>query len=742
MTDKVNNNSFKKIIIMVLLAIFVFLVFIAYSLNSSVVNSQRLKNIKIAQYPVLERVDANVVHLDKIKELFLQAVMSAEEDIIDEAKEHELEAVKIFREIKTIEPVYQKEMDLLIAELENYFKISTEASLYLIEESTDKSTIKEKVQIMNTALAKLKKNIADFHDHSYNMFSTALDESNNSAIQNMYMAIGIGLMNLAFMLVLVYFIRNNIVMMAIIEKQNKTLELRVQERTKQLAQKTKDINVMLDNMPLGVFTLINQNQIHPEYSSFLEIILENDKLSGCDIFQCLFDKCNLGANALDQVKTSLSSIIGENELNYFFNEHLLVNEVLYTSRDGTNKILNLNWNAISSDDGVVDKVLVTANDITELRKIELKAKEQQKELAIVSQILKISIGKFNNFIESSFNYLDENEELIKQTSTRDQDVIATLFRNMHTVKGNARTYEFHYLTDIIHEVEQTYSHLKTDDNMLWDAAVLMDELELAKETINMYVHINEDILGRKGRASDQLTNRGCFVSNQHLDELKLSVTLLSGKYQDDSEIKDIHRRLKRIEQVPLQRLIDGAIDSISSLAKELQKPSPAVIIHDLDISIHHLLCEPLKSSFMHIVRNSLDHGIEIPDERIAANKTPAGTITFEVIAKDDHVELHISDDGKGIALHKLYQKAIENNIIQESDNPSMQTVANLLFNSGLSTAEKVTQVSGRGVGMDAVRSFLQKQDVKIEIALQQEATELTFTPFEFIIFIDEKLYTL
>jgi hypothetical protein len=529
---------------------------------------------------------------------------------------------------------------------------------------------------------------------------------------------------------------------------NETATRNERERTLELTQKTLDMNAMLDNMKLGVFTVIKDNKIHPEYSNYLEVILDKQELYKFNIGDCLLNQCDLGVDAKDRIIKALQSIINEDELNYDFNAHLLIDDVQFRGTDGIIKILQLGWSPIVSENGMVEKVLVIAQDVTTMKQLELQAAEQRKELDIISQILKISIGKFDSFISSSMQFIDDNKALIERTTVRETDVIAALFRNMHTLKGNARTYELTFLTDIIHEVEQTYDKLRSDESMPWDASLLLDELELACEGLNMYVRINEDKLGRKGRASDLLTSRGSFISNEQIDKFKGLAADISQTYAHNTTIKRLENQLQKIGQIDLTRLASGAIDSVVSLAKELNKPTPEVSIVDLGISFNNAIAEPLKSSFMHIVRNSMDHGIESAEERTSANKNAVGKIEFEVIDKKDHVELRIRDDGRGLALHKLYQKALDNNILRDSDNPTPQAVANLLFNSGLSTSERVNKISGRGVGMDAVRTFLASQEASIHIELRQAANteqqtgQLSFTPFDFIIMIPEESYLL
>jgi chemotaxis protein histidine kinase CheA len=129
----------------------------------------------------------------------------------------------------------------------------------------------------------------------------------------------------------------------------------------------------------------------------------------------------------------------------------------------------------------------------------------------------------------------------------------------------------------------------------------------------------------------------------------------------------------------------------------------------------------------------MDHGIEMPEERLQAGKPPAGTLRFICQRHDDQLELQVSDDGRGLALHALFRKGVSLGLFQADDKPTRQAVADIVFRSGLSTAGQVTQVSGRGVGMDAARAFLTEQGASVAIVLLDEATELGFAPFQFVI---------
>jgi two-component system chemotaxis sensor kinase CheA len=116
-----------------------------------------------------------------------------------------------------------------------------------------------------------------------------------------------------------------------------------------------------------------------------------------------------------------------------------------------------------------------------------------------------------------------------------------------------------------------------------------------------------------------------------------------------------------------------------------------------------------------MVRNSVDHGIEKPEARRAAGKPETGTVTLRAYHRAGNIVIEISEDGNGLDRDKIVKRAIERNLISSGQDMSDQEVYNLIFQAGFSTAEKVTDVSGRGVGMDVVKRAVEKMRGKVEI---------------------------
>jgi chemotaxis protein histidine kinase CheA len=126
----------------------------------------------------------------------------------------------------------------------------------------------------------------------------------------------------------------------------------------------------------------------------------------------------------------------------------------------------------------------------------------------------------------------------------------------------------------------------------------------------------------------------------------------------------------------------------------------------------------------------MDHGIETPAERLSAGKDEQGTILFQAVSGESGIEILVSDDGRGLALAKIKQKAIAAGLIDTEQSVGDSDIGELIFHSGLSTSASVSDVSGRGVGMDAVRAFLEEKGGKITIFFRKGSKEgAEFRPF-------------
>ena len=534
----------------------------------------------------------------------------------------------------------------------------------------------------------------------------------------------------------------NIRMREVIEEQNRNLEAKVEERTAELRQKNNDIANMMANMHQGLFTITPGGLIHQEYAAYLEEIFETERIADRNFADLLFAKTTTGSDAVDQNITAVDAIVGEDEMMFEFNSHCLLNEMTVSFDDGREKILEMDWDPIISEEGEVDKLMVTVRDVTELKALEAEAEEQKQELEIIGEILAVDARKFSEFLKTSKSFISGCRSIIETTAEKNLDVIAELFRNMHTVKGNARTYGLNNVTNIVHEVESTYDALRKEEDKPWQPAELLDELNEAEVMVDRYAHMFTDKLGRdSGAAEEQSVNIDPARVASWLDKIK---SLTSGEM--DAQVKDVvaeaYNMIVTIGAKPLDEVLEDVCDSASSLADQLGKAKPEIEIDNGSIFIEGSAHSMLNNIFMHVFRNAMDHGIEGPEERGDKGKPSAGKITLDTTVGPEFAELAVRDDGRGIAITKIYEMAVEKGLYEAGQpRPAAEEIANLIFSSGFSTAEEVTDVSGRGVGMDAVKGFLEEEGGSIEVILDGGDEQQDFRSFRTVIRLPSKFYT-
>ena len=177
----------------------------------------------------------------------------------------------------------------------------------------------------------------------------------------------------------------------------------------------------------------------------------------------------------------------------------------------------------------------------------------------------------------------------------------------------------------------------------------------------------------------------------------------------ERHIRDMQDSIMSIRMVPMESIYSKFPKVVRDISKKLNKK--ITFEHEGDtVEIDKAMIEGLTDPLMHIIRNSLDHGIEMPADRVAAGKPETGTITIAAEQANGQMIITIKDDGKGIPADLVAQKSLENGLIDENQMASMtdNEKAMLIFGAGVSTAESVTDISGRGVGMDVVKTNITK----------------------------------
>ena len=253
----------------------------------------------------------------------------------------------------------------------------------------------------------------------------------------------------------------------------------------------------------------------------------------------------------------------------------------------------------------------------------------------------------------------------------------------------------------------------------------------------------QKIIAKHIEASDT-KNSGIKVDSEKLDELmnlvsefvntKAEMLLIAEKY-DIPELHDIYEKVDKLSNklkdnalsirlVPIESLMLRFQRLVRDLSRELGKQVDFVT-EGTDTELDKTIIDNLAVPLMHIIRNSIDHGIESVERRRELKKPDHGIIKFTAFYSGNNVFIQVQDDGAGMNPEYLFQKAVEKGIMKATDHPTSRQLYDLVFLPGFSTAQKITGISGRGVGMDAVKQHIMR--LRGEIDMDSEVDLGTIT---------------
>ncbi len=194
-----------------------------------------------------------------------------------------------------------------------------------------------------------------------------------------------------------------------------------------------------------------------------------------------------------------------------------------------------------------------------------------------------------------------------------------------------------------------------------------------------------------------------------IGETKTRVSVLERLELLERHIREMQDSIMSIRMVPMESIYSKFPKVVRDISKKLDKKVEFKHYGD-NVEIDKAMIEGLTDPLMHIIRNSLDHGLETPEERISAGKDEVGVIAISAEQANGQMIISIADDGRGINLDRVSRKAVENGLIDEHQLAQMSDSdkAMLIFGAGLTTAEQITDISGRDVGMDVVKTNINK----------------------------------
>lgn len=342
-----------------------------------------------------------------------------------------------------------------------------------------------------------------------------------------------------------------------------------------------------------------------------------------------------------------------------------------------------------------------------------------------------------NEAERQLLYLDENP--------CDAEALNASFRAFHTVKGMAGFLAFDGIQTICHDAETVLDSPRHGEAELTPQAIqsLLGSVDALREAIasvggasSSPISPSTDAALAPAKREKSAESRTVRVDEARLDrlldaigELVVAQTMVSGASvgvvdawgqlaQQFSHLEKITRELQdmatSLRMVPLRATVRKMARLVRDLAKDAGKRVEFATAGE-DTELDRALVEVVEDALVHLLRNALDHGIEEPSARTAAGKAPTGRVSLSAYHQGGAVHIDVTDDGRGMDPARIIEKARSLGMVGDGEQLSDRETLALIMTPGFSTAEHVTSVSGRGVGMDAVRRIVEELHGQIDI---------------------------
>lgn len=220
--------------------------------------------------------------------------------------------------------------------------------------------------------------------------------------------------------------------------------------------------------------------------------------------------------------------------------------------------------------------------------------------------------------------------------------------------------------------------------------------------------ITQSMLSQFGEYAEEASSNNLNGNFDWVDKLKEGLTHL------ERHTRELQESVMNIRMLPVSFAFNRMPRIVHDVSQKLGKKIELVMEGE-GTELDKTMLEQLTDPLVHIVRNSIDHGVEMPDVRAAAGKPETGVVKMAAFHQGGNILIQITDDGKGIDHEVIERKAIEKGVIEADHNLSKQEIVDLIFHAGFSTAEVVSDISGRGVGMDVVRRNIKSLGGSVEV---------------------------
>ncbi|MCY6369422.1 7TM diverse intracellular signaling domain-containing protein [Clostridium ganghwense] len=483
-----------------------------------------------------------------------------------------------------------------------------------------------------------------------------------------------------------------------IKEMNIQLEGKVRDRTKKLYNSRKELKNLLDNAGQGFLTFGRELIVDEEYSiqckDIFNMEINNKKISEILFINNLEDKklfiriIDEIFNTSDEHKIQMLIELMPKVINIYNKDITIEYKVLYNTRNENDK-----------------RIMIILTDISEKKELENRIEQERNILKMVVNAV-IYYEDSNELINSYIEFCQVSFDNLLKSNKKFEDVYCEILRKIHTYKGNFAQMNMLNTAYELEEIEE--SLVKIKDKLTIDNFKMAVDIYILNNAIKEDLNKLTTILGK-----DYFDKEKIVIDREKLSEIE---NMIQENFNEEESRKIIHM-IRRLLYVPLKKLLEPYCKYTVGAAESLEKQIYTMEVEGDDISVDLDKYQDLIKSMIHIFRNMLDHGIESVEERVRKGKNEYGKIICFLKKQGNDIIIKIQDDGCGIDLHNLKKKIVQRNLLSytEAEALSEEETLEYIFKDGFTTKDYCTQLSGRGVGLSAVRKEVEKLNGNIEV---------------------------
>ena len=458
-----------------------------------------------------------------------------------------------------------------------------------------------------------------------------------------------------------------------IEKTNTGLENKVKARTNELFSSLNETKDILNNMRQAVFSVDESYKVIFPVSKYSKEIFGVD-IVGRNVCAELFDQ-----EFREKIAFVFSISINMDIFQFESMQDVIPKMTSLKMKEGAEKIVKIQLSPITNDQDIVQRIMFIVEDITEEEKLKEAVRVSQEKaeyrIQVLQEIVSNTRSEFRVFIKEVFETLEDwgDEEGAK--------------RSLHTIKGTSRFFNLESLSHKVHRLETQY-----------EKSGIESTKEQLVELLNFYKESAQEVFGEDFISSESDGSEE-FIE---VPKTKFEVALHSANQMTSA--KAVLRIFSNLMMSELKGELEKLKPTVFREARKLEK-NVTFKVNGVEALFERKNAKMIRESVIHLINNSIAHGIE-----------KNGNIEVELIRKRPDIILTLKDNGRGINGEDVYNKAIEKGLIDPvKDFLSEKEKTELIFKPGFSTASNVTEISGRGVGIDVVLKNIESLGGRIEI---------------------------